>query len=55
MASSDGAAQASNAFPLSGVAVALLGYVTLVAGSAAAGLIVKAAKTGASMAAATAT
>lgn len=53
MVSSDGAAQASNAYPLSRVAVALLGYDTVVAGSAAAGRIVKAARIGASMATAT--
>ena len=50
---SGGAAQASNAYPFSRVADAVAGYVTAVAGSAAAGVIVKAAKAAASMIAAT--
>ena len=50
---SGGAAQASNAYPLSRVAVAVAGYVTVVAGSAAAGVIVKGAKASETMIAAT--
>jgi hypothetical protein len=53
MVSSDGAAQASNAYPLSLVAVELDGYATVVAGSADAGLIVRVVIPAANTAAAT--
>jgi hypothetical protein len=53
MVASGGAEQASNAYPLSRVADVLVGYNTLVAGSAAAGEIVEAVEAVASMIAAT--
>jgi hypothetical protein len=53
MVSSAGAAQVSNAYPLSRVALALVGYATVVAGSADAGLIVRVVIPAASTAAAT--
>jgi hypothetical protein len=53
MASSAGAAQASNAYPLSRVALAFVGYATVVAGSADAGLMVSAVMPAASTAAVT--
>ena len=53
MVASGGAEQVSNAYPVSRVADVLVGYNTVVAGSAAAGVIVKAVKAVASMIAAT--
>jgi hypothetical protein len=52
MVARGGAEQVSNAYPVSRVADVLVGYNTVVAGSAAAGVIVEAVKAVASMVAA---